>query len=98
MKKIDLKKQVLIWYRASFIVPVITTLLLAGAYILNVTNLLTLFIIACGLYFITAIVWWWWTMKSFQYLLNLLIKTSSDIELVSNEVNSIKRHFKKSND
>jgi len=95
MENAVLQQQILAWYRASVIVPAITTVTMIGAYVFGIADTRILFIIACGLYFFTAIIWWWWTMKNLQYLIKVLQKTTSDVNSVTNEVNSIKEYFKK---
>jgi hypothetical protein len=95
MKDVDLQKQIVIWYRASVIVPAITTAAMIAAYVLKIADTRVLFAVACGLYFFTAIIWWWWTMKNLQYLIKVLQKATFDVNSVTNEVNNIKEYFKK---
>jgi hypothetical protein len=96
MKDVDLQKQIVIWYRASVIFPAFTTITMISAYVFDIADTRALFIIACGLYFFTAIIWWWWTMKNLRYLTRILRQATYDINSVTNEVKSIKEHFKKS--
>lgn len=89
----QLEKQVLLWNRAAILVPVFFTAFLGVSYLFSFCSLETLFFIACGLYFITAVIWWWWTMKSIHLLVNILKKTNTGINDVSTELRSIRKEL-----
>ena len=63
------------------------------AYFFSVVHLQSLFFIACGLYFATAVVWWWWTMKSIHLLVRVLSSTNESIQEVSVELKSIRKEL-----
>lgn len=88
-----LEKQVQFWNRAAVAVPIFCTGVLMVAYGFDLTDLATLFYIACGLYFTTAIVWWWWTMKSIHLLVKILQSTSAGIVDVADELKSIRKEL-----
>jgi hypothetical protein len=88
-----LEQQVLFWNKAAILVPTFFTFLLGIAYLLSLFALQTLFFIACGLYFFTAIIWWWWTMKSIHLLVSILKKTNIGITEVSTELRNIRKEL-----
>ncbi len=92
-----LEKQVLYWNRAAIVVPIFFTTLLGAAYLFTLCDLRTLFFIACGLYFTTAVIWWWWTMKSIHLLVNILKKTNVGINEVSDELRNIRKELQVDN-
>lgn len=92
-----LEKQVLRWNRAAVIVPIFCTGILMLAYGFDLCDIVTLFYIACGLYFTTAIVWWWWTMKSIHLLVKILQSTSEGVLQVADELKSIRKELQVDN-
>ena len=93
----DLERQVLFWNRAAILAPIFFTGLLMVAYFFSFVHLQTLFFIACGLYFATAVVWWWWTMKSIHLLVRVLSSTNESIQEVSVELKSIRKELQVDN-
>jgi hypothetical protein len=85
-----LEHQVQIWNKAAIFVPIFFTTLLMIGYVFSVFHLDTLFFIACGLYFTTAVIWWWWAMTSIRLLVKILKRASNNIEEVTIELRSIK--------
>lgn len=92
-----LEQQVLLWNRAAILAPIFFTGLLMVAWLLSLCSTQTLFFIACGMYFATAIIWWWWTMKSIHMLVKVLSSTNIGIIEVSNELKNIREELKVDN-
>lgn len=92
-----LEKQVLLWSRAAILVPIFFTALLGASWWIQITDLETLFFVACGLYFTTAIVWWWWTMQSIRLLVRTLSSTSQSVSDVADELKSIRKELQVDN-
>ena len=88
-----LERQVLLWNRAAIVAPIFFTGVLFVAYFFQVCNLETLSFIACGLYFITAVVWWWWTMKSIHLLVKTLSTTKEGVVTVAQELRAIREEL-----
>lgn len=88
-----LERQVLLWNRAAIVAPIFFTGVLFVAYFFQVCNLETLFFIACGLYFATAVVWWWWTMASIRLLVNTLTTTKNGVVEVAAELKAIREEL-----
>lgn len=88
-----LEKQVLLWNKAAILVPIFFTALLVALWFFNLCNLETLFFVACGLYFTTAVIWWWWTMKSVHLLVRIMQSTNEGIIQVSTELRSIRKEL-----
>ena len=88
-----LERQVLIWNRAAIVVPIFVTGILMLTYFFQLCDLETLFYIACGLYFTTAVVWWWWTMKSIHLLVYTLKGTKQGVKDVADELRSIRKEL-----
>ena len=95
MRLETLEKQSILWTRLSVLVPIFVTIFLMLTYFFEITDVKTLFYIACGLYFTTAIIWWWWTMKSICFVIQILKNTKQDIKDVIKEVHSIQKDFTK---
>tara|TARA_B100001287_G_C22684018_1_gene532176 strand:+ start:1103 stop:1408 length:306 start_codon:yes stop_codon:yes gene_type:complete len=93
----QLERQVLLWNRAAILAPIFFTALLAAVFLTGVCDLRTLFFIACGLYFTTAVIWWWWTMRSVQMLIKVLVNTDVGIREVSAELKSIRKELQVDN-
>ena len=89
----QLEKQVLLWNKAAILVPIFVTGMLMVAYFFNLCSIDTLFYIACGMYFFTAIVWWWWTMKSVHLLVKTLSATKEGVIEVAAELKSIRKEL-----
>jgi hypothetical protein len=89
----QLEKQVLLWNKAAILVPIFVTGMLMVAYFFNMCSIDTLFYIACGMYFFTAIVWWWWTMKSVHLLVKTLSATKEGVIEVAAELKSIRKEL-----
>ena len=85
-----LERQVLFWNRAAILAPIFFTGLLMVAWLLSFCSLQTLFFIACGLYFATAVIWWWWTMTSIRLLVKTLTSTQQGVVEVAEELRSIR--------
>jgi|DEB0MinimDraft_6_1074348.scaffolds.fasta_scaffold00028_19 uncharacterized membrane protein len=92
-----LERQVLLWNRAAILAPIFFTGLLMLAWLFSFCSTQTLFFIACGLYFVTAVIWWWWTMKSIHMLVKILSSTNIGIKEVSNELKNIREELKVDN-
>ena len=92
-----LEQQVLLWNRAAILAPIFFTGLLMLAWLFSLCNTQTLFFIACGMYFATAVIWWWWTMKSIHMLVKVLSSTNIGILEVSNELKNIREELKVDN-
>lgn len=92
-----LEQQVLMWNRAAILAPIFFTGLLMVAWLLNLCNTQTLFFIACGLYFATAVIWWWWTMKSIHLLVKVLQSTSTGVVQVADELKIIREELQVDN-
>ena len=92
-----LERQVLFWNRAAILAPVFFTGLLMVAYFFQVCDLQTLFFIACGLYFATAVIWWWWTMTSIRLLIKTLTSTQQGVVEVATELKSIRKELQVDN-
>jgi hypothetical protein len=88
-----LERQVLLWNRAAILAPIFFTGLLMVAWLLSFCSTQTLFFIACGLYFLTAVIWWWWTMKSIHLLVKVLSSTNTGIKEVSQELKNIREEL-----
>src|SRR5210317_179137 len=88
-----LEAQVLMWNRAAILAPIFFTGLLMVAWFLNICSLEMLFFIACGLYFLTAIIWWWWTMTSIRLLVKTLTRTKEGVVEVEAELKSIREEL-----
>ena len=93
----NLEKQVLLWNRAAILVPIFVTGVLMLAYFFNLCEIETLFYIASGMYFFTAVIWWWWTMKSVQLLVKTLTATQQGVEIVAEELQSIRKELQVDN-
>ena len=93
----NLEKQVLLWNRAAILVPIFVTGVLMLAYFFNLCKIETLFYIASGMYFFTAVIWWWWTMKSVQLLVKTLTATQQGVEIVAEELQSIRKELQVDN-
>lgn len=89
----NLEEQVLIWNRAAVSIPIIFTLIIVVFYCTAIFSLTTLVFIACGLYFITAVVWWWWTMKSIHLLVHVLKGTKQGVTEVAIELRNIRNEL-----
>jgi len=89
-----LEAQVLWWNRAAILAPIFFTGLLMVAWFLALCEIQTLFFIACGLYFLTAIIWWWWTMKSVHLLVKTLTSTREGVVEVAAELKSIRKELR----
>jgi len=92
-----LERQVLLWNRAAILAPIFFTGLLMVAWLLSFCSTQTLFFIACGLYFLTAVLWWWWAMKSIHMLVKILSSTNKGIKEVSVELKNIREELKVDN-
>lgn len=92
-----LEKQVKLWTRAAIIIPTLITIILAVVWYLSLLSLETLFFVACGMYFGTAIIWWWWTMKSIHLLVEILKSTNHGIIEVSDELKTIRKELQVDN-
>ena len=89
----QLERQVLMWNRAAILAPIFFTGLLMVAWLLSFCSTQTLFFIACGLYFATAVIWWWWTMKSIHLLVKTLSSTREGVIEVAAELKSIREEL-----
>ena len=92
-----LEAQVLMWNRAAILAPIFFTSLLMVAWFLSICSLQTLFFIACGLYFLTAVIWWWWTMTSIRLLVKTLTSTQEGVIEVAAELKSIREELQVDN-
>lgn len=92
-----LEQQVLIWNRAAIVVPILFTGLLMVIYFFGLCDVRTLFFIASGLYFITAVIWWWWTMKSIHLLVKTLGATRDGVHQVAVELKNIREELQVDN-
>ena len=92
-----LERQVLLWNRAAILVPIFVTGILMLTYFFQLCGLETLFYIACGLYFATAVIWWWWTMKSIHLLVYTLKGTKAGVVEVADELRSIRKELQVDN-
>jgi len=88
-----LEQQVLMWNRAAILAPIFFTGLLMVAWLLSFCSTQTLFFIACGLYFLTAVIWWWWTMTSIRLLVKTLTSTQQGVVEVAEELRSIREEL-----
>ena len=88
-----LERQVLFWNRAAILAPIFFTGLMMVAYFFQVCSIQTLFFIACGLYFATAVIWWWWTMKSIHLLVKTLTSTREGVVEVAEELKAIREEL-----
>ena len=88
-----LERQVLLWNRAAILAPIFFTGLLMVAWLLSFCSLQTLFFIACGLYFATAVIWWWWTMTSIRLLVKTLTGTQQGVVEVAEELRAIREEL-----
>ena len=93
-----LEAQVLLWNRMAIIAPIFFTGLLSLAYGFGVCDIQTLFFIACGLYFSTAVIWWWWTMQSIRLLVRTLATTKDGVLEVATELKDIRKELQVDND
>ena len=89
----SLERQVLFWNRAAILAPIFFTGLLMVTYFFGFCDLKTLFFIACGLYFSTAVIWWWWTMKSIHLLVKTLTGTREGVQEVAAELKAIREEL-----
>ena len=92
-----LERQVLFWNRAAILAPIFFTGLLMVTWFLGLCDIQTLFFIACGLYFTTAVIWWWWTMKSIHLLVKTLTSTKEGVVEVAAELRSIREELQVDN-
>ena len=92
-----LEQQVLVWNRAAIIAPIFFTGLLMVTWFFRLCEIQTLFFIACGLYFATAVIWWWWTMKSIHLLVKTLTSTRNGVVEVAAELKSIREELRVDN-
>lgn len=92
-----LEAQVLWWNRSAILAPIVFTGLLMVAWFLALCEMQTLFFIACGLYFLTAVIWWWWTMKSIHLLVKTLTNTREGVVEVAEELKSIRKELQVDN-
>ena len=88
-----LEQQVLVWNRAAILAPIFFTGLLMVSWFFSLCSTQMLFFIACGLYFLTAIIWWWWTMKSIHLLVKTLTSTKDGVIEVAQELKSIREEL-----
>lgn len=88
-----LERQVLLWNKAAILAPIFFTGLLMVAWLLSFCSTQTLFFIACGLYFLTAIIWWWWTMTSIRLLVKTLTGTQQGVVEVAEELKAIREEL-----
>ena len=88
-----LERQVLMWKKMAVLVPILVTGFLGLIFLFQFCDLRTLIYIACGLYFVTAIVWWYWTMKSIDLLVNLMKYTNVGIIETKDELKSIRQEL-----
>ena len=88
-----LERQVLLWNKAAIVAPIFFTGLLMVAWLLSFCSTQTLFFIACGLYFLTAVIWWWWTMTSIRLLVKTLTGTQQGVIEVAEELRAIREEF-----
>ena len=88
-----LERQVLLWNRAAILAPIFFTGLLMVAWLLSFCSTQTLFFIACGLYFLTAVIWWWWTMTSIRLLVKTLTGTQQGVVEVAEELRAIREEL-----
>jgi hypothetical protein len=88
-----LERQVLMWNRAAILAPIFFTGLLMVAWLLSFCSTQTLFFIACGLYFLTAVIWWWWTMTSISLLVKTLTNTQQGVVEVAEELKAIREEL-----
>jgi hypothetical protein len=92
-----LERQVLLWNKAAILAPIFFTGLLMVAWLLSFCSTQTLFFIACGLYFLTAVIWWWWTMTSIRLLVKTLTGTQQGVVEVAEELRAIREELKVDN-
>tara|TARA_B100000035_G_scaffold314248_1_gene330001 strand:+ start:2024 stop:2329 length:306 start_codon:yes stop_codon:yes gene_type:complete len=88
-----LEHQVVLWSRMALLVPIVVSGLLGILYFCELWQLRTLFFIACGLYFTTAVIWWWWTMKSIHLLVRIMKTANEGISEVSDELKNIRKEL-----
>ena len=88
-----LERQVLLWNKAAILAPIFFTGLLMVAWLLSFCSTQTLFFIACGLYFLTAVIWWWWTMTSIRLLVRTLTGTQQGVVEVAEELRAIREEL-----
>ena len=88
-----LERQVLLWNKAAILAPIFFTGLLMVAWLLSFCSTQTLFFIACGLYFLTAVIWWWWTMTSIRLLVKTLTGTQQGVIEVAEELRAIREEL-----
>ena len=88
-----LERQVLLWNKAAILAPIFFTGLLMVAWLLSFCSTQTLFFIACGLYFLTAVIWWWWTMTSIRLLVKTLTGTQQGVVEVAEELRAIREEL-----
>ena len=88
-----LERQVLLWNKAAILAPIFFTGLLMVAWLLSFCSTQTLFFIACGLYFLTAVIWWWWTMTSIRLLVKTLTGTQRGVVEVAEELRAIREEL-----
>ena len=88
-----LERQVLLWNKAAILAPIFFTGLLMLAWLLSFCSTQSLFFIACGLYFLTAVIWWWWTMTSIRLLVKTLTGTQQGVIEVAEELRAIREEL-----
>jgi hypothetical protein len=88
-----LERQVLLWNKAAILAPIFFTGLLMVAWLLSFCSTQTLFFIACGLYFLTAVIWWWWTMTSIRLLVKTLTGAQQGVVEVAQELRNIREEL-----
>ena len=92
-----LERQLLLWNRAAILAPIFFTGMLMVAWLMSFCSTQTLFFIACGLYFLTAVIWWWWTMKSIHLLVKTLTSTRDGVVEVAAELKIIREELQVDN-
>ena len=88
-----LERQVLMWKKMAVLVPILVTGFLVLIFLFQFCDLKTLIYIACGLYFMTAIVWWYWTMKNIHLIVSLMKHTNLGILETKDELKSIRQEL-----
>jgi len=92
-----LEHQVQMWNKAAILAPIFFTSLLMLTWVTGLCDIQTLFFIACGLYFLTAVIWWWWTMTSIRLLVKTLTSTNEGVSEVAAELRSIREELQVDN-
>ena len=93
-----LRKEVLWWNKAAILAPIFVTAFLMLLWYATWCPVEYLFWTACGLYFMTAVIWWWWTMRGIVYLVKLLQKMNDDMTFATNELQGIRKELQVDND